>query len=186
MKDLIDGKLSFIDRQGEIVKLKSFDQIGSLNAHFSGLIAVKMEDKWGFMNQNTQIIISPQFEQVISHIKDNLLLAKKDGEWGFFDYSATLIQPLGKFNDMKPFNQNGLAQIKLNSKWGLIDLSGKIVLQPQFNWIGGFNENGLAKINKGGRINSQGKSVGGKWGLVDHFGRIVLDPLYDHIEDFNK
>ena len=82
MKGLIDGKLSYVDRQGGILKLKSFDQIGNLNAHFSALIAVKIGHKWGFMNQNTQIVINPQFEQIISHIKDNLLLAKKDGEWG--------------------------------------------------------------------------------------------------------
>ncbi|EAK1349894.1 WG repeat-containing protein, partial [Campylobacter coli] len=57
----------------------------------------------------------------------------------------------------------------LNGKWGFIDKSGKIVIEPKFDGVGNFSE-GLA-----------GVELNGKWGFIDKSGKIVIEPKFDDI-----
>ncbi len=57
--------------------------------------------------------------------------------------------------------------IRENGKYGYIDKSGKVVIQPQFDNTMGFNE-GLAAT-----------SVGGKFGYIDTKGRWAIKPQFD-------
>jgi len=54
----------------------------------------------------------------------------------------------------------GLAPVRLNLKWGYIDKTGKIVIQPQFVDAEDFSE-GFAVIGRlsSGYINKEGKTV---------------------------
>ena len=102
----------------------------------------------------------------------------------------------------------GLARVKLSGKWGYIDRSGRIVINPQFEEAGDFSE-GLARVKMGGKwgyidrtgrflINpqfeeagdfSQGLArvkLGGKWGYVDRRGEIVISPQFSEASDFSR
>ncbi|MFK0495250.1 WG repeat-containing protein [Campylobacter coli] len=62
-----------------------------------------------------------------------------------------------------------MASVGLNGKIGLIDKSGKIVIEPKFDSIWSFRE-GLAKVG-----------LNGKYGLIDKSGKIVIEPKFDDI-----
>ena len=50
-------------------------------------------------------------------------------------------------------------------KYGYIDKSGKVVIEPQFDYVRDFSE-GLAVVEKDG-----------KWGVIDKNGKVVIEPL---------
>lgn len=61
----------------------------------------------------------------------------------------------------------GMFWIRENGKYGYIDKSGKVVIQPQYDNTMGFNE-GLAAT-----------SSGGKYGFIDTKGNWVIKPQFD-------
>jgi len=57
---------------------------------------------------------------------------------------------------------NGLAIVKLNGKYGYIDITGKVVIDIKYDKLGYFNRNGLAKVELNGEqfyINKKGERV---------------------------
>ena len=59
-------------------------------------------------------------------------------------------------------------------KYGFIDKSGKVVIEPQFDYVRAFSE-GLAKVEKYG-----------KYGFIDKSGKMVIEPQFDEVSDFSE
>ena len=59
-------------------------------------------------------------------------------------------------------------------KYGFIDKSGKVVIEPQFDDVGPFSE-GFAGVEKDG-----------KWGFIDKSGKVVIEPQFDDAEPFSE
>ena len=60
--------------------------------------------------------------------------------------------------------------MKIGDKWGYIDKSGKIVIEPQFDDASSFSE-GLAAVCLGDYC-----PLRGKWGYIDKSGEYVWEP----------
>ena len=60
----------------------------------------------------------------------------------------------------------------MHHRKGFKDLSGKVVIPPQFDDVGYFSE-GLAPVR-----------IGEKWGYIDKTGKIVIPPQYTHAHSF--
>jgi hypothetical protein len=68
----------------------------------------------------------------------------------------------------------GLARWKFGKKYGFIDDSGTVVIQPKFDLTFHFSE-GLAPVQ-----------IDGKWGCIDKNGKIVIEPKpFASVEDFH-
>jgi len=59
-------------------------------------------------------------------------------------------------------------------KYGFIDKSGKVVIEPQFDRAGSFSE-GFAWVKKDD-----------KWGFTDKNGKVVIGPQFDLVGDFSE
>ncbi len=90
------------------------------------------------------------------------------------------------FERVNSFSE-GMAAVKINHKWGFIDKTGKVVVEPQFNlWQAEFNSSfsdGLVAINfsngKDEKSNNDSNNVGDiKWGFADKKGKIVIPPKF--------
>ena len=62
--------------------------------------------------------------------------------------------------------------MQIAEKWGYIDTTGKIVVQPQFDCAYAFNESGLALVEKDGKI-----------GWIDCTGKFIIEPRYIAVRD---
>src|SRR6218665_3960374 len=67
-----------------------------------------------------------------------------------------------------------LAPVKIDGKWGYIDKTGKIAINPQFDRAGSFKE-GLARIQ-----------LGGKCGFIGKTGKIAINPQFDDARWFQE
>ena len=66
-------------------------------------------------------------------------------------------------------SQSDLFPIQQNNKWGFIDNTGKVVIEPQFEFVDKFSD-GLALVNVGNR----------KMGYIDSSGQFVINPQFNY------
>ena len=70
---------------------------------------------------------------------------------------------------------SGLYPVRVNSRHGYIDRTGKVVVQPRFGRAIPFSE-GLAAASE----------PGGKWGYIDSTGTYAIAPQYDTAAPFKE
>ncbi|MGQ4645952.1 WG repeat-containing protein [Lyngbya aestuarii] len=63
--------------------------------------------------------------------------------------------------------------LKIGSSWGYIDQTGRVIIQPQFDWADGFAGD-LAAVR-----------IGRRWGYVDRTGEVVIQPQFEGVESFS-
>jgi hypothetical protein len=154
---------SFIDRKGNIAISRDYYTSGG---EFSeGLAAVEISDKWGFINKNGDLIITPQFDWA-GEFSEGLAPVRFD-KWN-------VKVPLGEFKGIEV----------VTSAYGYIDNTGRIIIEPQFRThsspyddefaIGNFSE-GLVKMED---------VASHKWGYINRVGKVVIEPQFDEAEDF--
>ena len=68
--------------------------------------------------------------------------------------------------------RGGLAAFKMQSHWGLLDVSGNVVLDPAYEYIQDFSE-GMAEVR-----------ASEKSGFIDRTGKLVLPMVYDNARSF--
>jgi hypothetical protein len=180
-------KWGFIDRNAKIVILPQFEEAGSF---YQGLAKVKINNSWGYIDETGKIIIPPQFEDAGDFYQGLAPIQVKD-LWGYISKTGKIIiQP--QFNGAENLI-DGLAQVYVyaqdtiakiddeyilspvsleNIKRGLIDSSGRTIIEPQFNLIMEF-EGGIAKIKNED-----------KWGLINKNGHLIISPQFDGIIPF--
>ena len=69
---------------------------------------------------------------------------------------------------------HALFPIEQNSKWGYIDVSGKIVIEPRFEVASEFSED-LALVQ-----------IDGKYGFINEKGDLVIKAQYSSAHDFSE
>lgn len=84
----------------------------------------------------------------------------------------------------KKYVNDVLFPIEVDGKWGFIDYSGKIVIKPQFDEVGGLS-NGLIRV----KVNEveDGQETGySHFGFIDRTGKIVIPAEYEFAKDFSE
>ena len=198
-----NGKLGFkLKSTRETIIPAIYDNVGSL---CEGLVAVKLNDKWGFVDKAGEEVISLKYDHVDS-FRESLARVELNGKYGFIDKTGKEVIPL--MYDSAGYFIEGLAKVKSNGKWGLIDKIGKEVIPLKYDDAYYFHE-GLAivKLNgKYGYIDKTDKEViplkyddtwpfreglakvelNGKWGLIDKIGKEVIPLKYDDAYYFHE
>ena len=153
----------YINRDGELVIPL---QYAAARAFSGGRAAIKISDRWGYIDTDQGTAISPQFISA-SGFGDDLAPVRKDGNlWGYIDGSGRIrISP--QYEEAEPFYE-GRAAVMLDGKWGYIDTQGALISPAQFDEAEPFF-NGAARV----RLN-----VGEhrKYGYLDPFGNFLWYP----------
>ena len=134
---------------------------------------------------------------------------QENGNWGFEDDNGERICDY-IYEDIKPYNEYGLAAVKRDGKWGFIDANGKEVIPCQYEDVGLFGSSGLAAFCKNGKwgyMDISGKVIvkakyedagefsanglaavkkDGKWGWINESGKVVVEPIYEMVSGFDQ
>ena len=112
----------------------------------------------------------------IAHAQASSLRFKCGGPFnlcGYVDtHSEQTLIPF-KFEDAGQFSE-GLAAIKSNGKWGYIDQTGSIVIEPRYELAGSFTS-GLAEI-----------VIENQAGIIDRAGDVVIEPQFKRAYPFTE
>jgi len=76
------------------------------------------------------------------------------------------------YEEIWSFGSEGLAKVKLGTKYGFVDQTGEARVPAKYVDLGMFAD-GLVKANSGG-----------KWGYIDVSGKVVIAPQFEAARDF--
>lgn len=169
----------------KILKVKREDEVGLMNRHghwilrlsseyqdiggkSEGMISIKKNDSWGFVNDKSQLLIANRYDSVTS-FQDGLAAAFLGGDWGFINNQEKLIvQPnldcVGSFTHQK-------AVVSRDGKTGLIDQHGKTIIPLEYDEVVRLTS-GLYKVSKDD-----------KFGIFDGKGEQIIPVGFSEIQE---
>ena len=200
----VEGKWGLIDTQGKWVLAPTFTDIGMYSVE--GLLPVKVDDKYGYINYLGTPITDFKYDEVKS-FSDGLAAVRVDDQWGY-------IHPDGKwyitprFDDALSF-QDGAAPVKLATGWGYVYRSNRWLSIPLYQQTYEFSEGyGVVKKNNLlGLVDADGNTTlkpsygwakpfangvfavatqARQWTFVDEMGDPVIDEIYQNASSFSE
>ena len=131
------------------------------------------EKSKNLLNEKGDTILSG-FEQYDLMLK--LIFAKREGKWGLYDNKGVKIldhsyEEISNFEMPDGNKANGLVGIKNNGLWGAVDQDGKIVIQPEFDYI---DLNYYEEVEPFIKVKKNGK-----FGYLTRKGKPLVDTVWD-------
>lgn len=97
------------------------------------------------------------------------------------------------FDNFEEFS-DGLAWAEINGKFGCVDITGKVVIEPKFNkhqkfseglaWINEFKETGYILPKGYKSFKPREYVIGKKWGYINKNGDIKIPLEFDYAKNF--
>ena len=131
----MNEKWGFLDKKGRIVIYPIYDNVDNFS---EGLSAVNLEGKRGYINQKGKFVIYGSFRRIESFSNGFARVRDVYGDWLFIDKKGRNIFGF-KFDDAKGFIQ-GLAAVKIGSKWAFIDVNGDFFVPPKLDYVDPVNK----------------------------------------------
>lgn len=191
---LVGDKYGFVDQTGRMVIAPRFAVARDFT---EGLAAVTESDdpmvgEWGYVDKSGTVVIPYQFKSALSFSeglapvevqRTEGLVHERTGTrllslWGYVNKNGEMVIP-PKLIAAFPFT-DGVARLWTGAfvsqnKYGLIDKTGKEIIEPKFdNIVSDFHE-GLAPFR-----------IGNKWGFIDTSGKVVIEPRFDVARGFSE
>lgn len=139
-----------------------------------GCFAIKYNGLWGFINEEAEEIIEPQYEDYCA-FSCELAAVCKNGEWGFINKQNEVVLPFEyDIPEYSCFNEF-YAPAGKNGKFGFIDQSGRIFIPFKFDAT-----TITFRYSKIFPVKSNNK-----WGFIDKYEKIIIPFEYDAIEPNN-
>ena len=143
---------------------------------------------WGYKDVGGTVLIAPCYSVAQDFSPEGIAAVADQSGWMYIDTKAkVLIRPLILDNGPDPF-QEGLARFGDKGKIGFFDQTGKVIIDPKFDFILPFYD-GLAAFCQGCKEQQEGEYhsvVGGKWGFINTKGKIVIAPKYEKADPFEQ
>ncbi len=199
--DQYGGKWGYIDRTGVFVISPRFATVpsGYVSSFSGGFAAIEVKGKTGYIDHSGEFVILPQFlkgegfsEGFARVIVEGPCLYSNFGgcpdirafpagtkpvndlapcKFSFTDTSGHVFAK--RFEQAGAFRE-GFAPVSVHGKWGFIDRTGELLIEPQFDWAESFSE-GLAAVREGDR-----------WGYVNRSGAIAIAPQFTVAGEFSN
>lgn len=165
MPVVASGKIGFVNHDGELVLPPTYDKERDIESYRfrDGLMIVKKNGKYGYLNTKLEEVIPCQFEEA-RPFDDGLAAVKKDKMWGFIDKKGENVIPFG-YKRVCSFSFGLAAVVGDQDSIGFIDKFGIIAIPFQFDNAGqpAFMEDGRCAVKKNGVgvfINKKGEIIG--------------------------
>lgn len=163
-----------------------YDQIdfeGILFKDYTYTIAVSIDKKWGFLDQNANELTPclydayDRYYRFGSSATDFILPVKLKGKWGFLGAGHKPITAFiydGQVNyrwydNGGIFEQKHIFRVSVDGKMGLLSTSGKTILPCIYDYVE-FSRHGIYNIAKDKKV-----------GLINSSGKVIVAPYYDQI-----
>lgn len=141
------------------------------------LYRINVGGKYGFINENGDIVIDPQFDLAGFQFKaDDLCFARAGERKGLINASGEFVAELN--NDIYGVwsFRNGVARcIGENNKYGLVDENGSMVLPLVYS-----------NITSDGAMGFIVQDTLGNMGYVNNRGEFIVPCIYDDVNGFNE
>ena len=208
--------------KGIVTGNKDKEQISSLS-YFASF----QDNKWGIIDSNGNDVITPSYAEmiIVPNEKKDVFLCTFDVNYDTGEYSTKVLNKDNKeiYTDYEQVEaiqnrdennqlwyEENVLRIKKDGKYGILNLDGKVLVEPQYDEIiavpGIKNAYKVKKDNLYGIVDGEGKQIlnvsfaditnlgkdnisgyivqdqNGKFGIVDYSSNQILEAKYDAIE----
>lgn len=171
----VKGKCGYVSEFGEWIIEPQYDKCGLFADN--GLAPIEVNEKFGYIDKTGSYVIKPtKFDWASPFGKNGLAVVSVDGHRGWMDSKCNfVIEP--KYDEIVDC-ENGYAVVSFfdegGGTWqGIVDDSGKTIIEPMPCELYGFAKNGLAAIR-----------IDDKYGYIDTAGKMVIEPQFFDVENF--
>lgn len=145
----------------------------------SNVLKFSKDGKYGLIDFSGKQVLDPSYDEIVSlYGIENTLVVKKDGKYGLYNSSANTkiseeiyseVQAFGK-----SYNEGYIVKDAESGKYGLIDSSGKQILEAKYEEIKKVSGDDKYVINESGKEK-----------VIDSDGNVLMDSGYDSIISIN-
>ncbi len=198
---LVMTKFGFLDRSGEEVIRAVFPKAKNFS---EGLAAARVGSLWGYIEPSGVFRITPRYEATrigpkraedteIGSFSQGLAFVWGGNGYGFIDKTGSFVTR-SDFEEAENFRE-GRARIRLSqqSRFGYIDLSGAIVVEPRFPSASVYFSEGLASVKeKEDRPDYSRGHASVKFnqmalrGFINLDGNMVIEPKFFRTQSFQS
>ncbi len=178
---VVDAKVGYIDQNGNYVVAPQYQ---SGTPFYNGRAVVVTKGSWPIIidKKGETIYDLREYDNVYFVTPDLLCGSNESGRHLLTLEGNTVYSTDSYFFEgidiWYPSNQNTIRFYESdefgNKSYGLMDNTGSIIVQPQYQFIGNFSENGLASF----------KREDNKWGYINAKGDIIITPRFDFCGKF--
>ncbi|MCB0636602.1 MAG: WG repeat-containing protein, partial [Lewinella sp.] len=159
-----NGKCGFVDADGELIVPCAYSRCQD----FSGGRAVVYQGikNAGIIDRDGRLIVEPSLDRLLEFQEGRGLM--RDEAYRFYYITEQTSLYDGYYESATPF-QHGVAVVRINGKWGIINQRGIEIIPPKYDHIESF-EDGYAKVR-----------IEGFNGLSNLNGELLVQPHYELI-----
>lgn len=183
----LNGKYGYMDANLNVPETVPYDYAGNFK---NGVAAVKKGDKWALVSNTVKeindkwtqdtsysmMITGYDFDDVLldeydACINGGVIFAKLGGKYYMFDAEGRQISSQG-FDEAYPFMGTQPAAVRIGDKWGFVNTSGEIVIEPKYEGAKSFSI-GLGAVKENGT-----------WGYINSNGEYRIESQYEDCKPF--
>ena len=148
----------YIDENGNVKIEFKYSDVGYFN---DGIAKVKKDEMFYYINEKEEIIYEAEFMDYLDKFDNGIGIITNNGVTTFIDRHGKKIFEMELSSIREHFNEDGIATVAKNHKYGLLNKEGEFVVEPIYDFIGYYGE-GLypfRKDEKHGYINIKGEII---------------------------
>ena len=128
-----DGKVGFIDKKGVVVIKPIYDEHKGEFFSEENLVAVRKEKKWSVIDCTGKELLPFEYSLIFPSCDSKLVVLETWDGYEAMDLSSEPFKVISK-NVYKPIFafRYGYAKVEKDGKWGIINSSGKLVLDTKY------------------------------------------------------
>ena len=161
-----NNKCGIINDEGSVIVDCIYDWIWNYSKE---LLIVSSENKWGLIDSSGRIVLPVKYQSIGEFNRD---LVVRNIHHKFINQNAAVLEKQMMIYDEKKGISENLIRVKLNNKWGFLELTGKQKIIPKYNNANNFSS-GLSAVKKNNY-----------WGFIDKNGRTIIPFQYDSVLNF--
>lgn len=175
-----NDKFGLLDRSFKELIPAKYNQTSFYSA---GIYIVETGGKWGAVDKTDKTIIPFEYQTLGMMDESGMIMATNANGSGYIDKTGKIMIPLHFYN-LFPFQENFAKFIdKTSGNYGIIDRTGKMVVQPKYSDIQ-FFKNGRAAVSSYTYV-KDGETIIKK-GYIDTTGKEVIPMTFTSASDFDK
>lgn len=165
-------KWGYINKKGEYIINPQFQNADFF--HYGLAKVVSSDGKIGYIKEDGKYAIPAKFKSG-TNFSEGLAFVVSDGSYPVcIDKSGGTIFSLKQAKYAVSFSEGLAIIVNTEGKFGFVDKTGKMIINPQFESANSFSE-GLAVIKQND-----------KYGFIDKTGKIVINTQFEEVSDFKN